>query len=312
MKKFFDDDKSGIKKNYNFLIKNHPHKLSKILKYSKKFHFDGETLLEKIYLYVNKIKKVPSVNGKKLKFWSYNKGYFKSAIKKDIVFNLDVFKNNLKQEDIKKQYKGGSISQKILNNVEYRNEIEKRYFDIVKKIPNLKNNKDFYRSSIYMFINDIVDLPLCSNCLNVTRFSNNHGFAVTCSDICEHEHYMKCRYETKEIKLPNGEILYVQGYEDKVLLELFKTNDYNDVLVKKQDIQDIIGIIKYKFKNKTKTYIPDIFLPKENLIIEVKSSYTMFCNKRKNNKKKEACLKMGLNFMFWIWDKNEKLIFKKL
>ena len=43
-------------------------------------------------------------------------------------------------------------------------------------------------------------------------------------------------------------------------------------------------------------YYPDFYIPKENLIIEVKSSYTMLYDFYKNNLKAVATKELGYNY----------------
>ena len=65
--------------------------------------------------------------------------------------------------------------------------------------------------------------------------------------------------------------------------------------------------IIYKMDIK-RIYYSDIYIKKENKIIEVKSEWTFKINKKKNLLKKEACLKAGYKFEFWIFDKNGNII----
>ena len=58
--------------------------------------------------------------------------------------------------------------------------------------------------------------------------------------------------------------------------------------------------IKYKFDDKEKVYYPDFYLPKYNLIVEIKSKYTYNCDFNKNISKQESCINMGYNFLFII------------
>lgn len=65
--------------------------------------------------------------------------------------------------------------------------------------------------------------------------------------------------------------------------------------------------VSYVYKNKNKNYFYDFYLPKYNLIVEIKSTYTYNKYKLLNLAKKRACLKKDFNFIFII-DKNyEKL-----
>jgi hypothetical protein len=55
--------------------------------------------------------------------------------------------------------------------------------------------------------------------------------------------------------------------------------------------------IKY---STNKVYFPDFFISELNLIIEIKSEYTLNLHKEKNLEKQKACLEQGFNFIFII------------
>jgi hypothetical protein len=61
--------------------------------------------------------------------------------------------------------------------------------------------------------------------------------------------------------------------------------------------------IKYYQNSKQKIYFPDFYLPKYNLIIEIKSSYYYKKEEEKNILKEKYTKEFGLNFLFII-DKN--------
>lgn len=111
--------------------------------------------------------------------------------------------------------------------------------------------------------------------------------------------------EYKQYILPSGKEVKIQGYENKFLDEYFNSGGLeSNILIKTKDINDYLGIIWYQgLDNKRHKYYPDIYLIKENKIIEVKSTYTIKCNIDKNELKRQACLDKGLNFEFKIYSK---------
>lgn len=58
--------------------------------------------------------------------------------------------------------------------------------------------------------------------------------------------------------------------------------------------------IEYEFEGKKRRYFPDIWIPKHNLIIEVKSTWTYEKDLEKNLLKKKATEQMGYAFRFVI------------
>lgn len=109
--------------------------------------------------------------------------------------------------------------------------------------------------------------------------------------------------KSKDYKLPSGKIIKIDGYEHFALNILLKTYKENEIITCLLKVPAII----YKMDNKH-VYYPDIYIPKENKIIEVKSKYYFDLKKNKNIAKKEACLKAGYNFEFWIFDKDGNII----
>lgn len=100
-----------------------------------------------------------------------------------------------------------------------------------------------------------------------------------------------------------GDIVSLQGYEPIVLDSLI-----NDFGLNKNEIclgKGTVPIIKYHYDNKSRMYFPDFYLPKSNLIVEVKSTYTLEMHFDRTMKKCEACLANGYNVLLLILDKTE-------
>lgn len=106
----------------------------------------------------------------------------------------------------------------------------------------------------------------------------------------------------KEAVLPSGKIVKVQGYEPLAIKWLLENGyDEDDLVLENKSIEAAVGRITYQnAKGSTSRYYPDIYIPADNLIIEVKSEYTMKQNKSVNLKKRDACLKLGLDFRFMV------------
>jgi hypothetical protein len=120
-------------------------------------------------------------------------------------------------------------------------------------------------------------------CLERFGFEN----ASQCPEI-----FSKQQKKRFEIHIFRETELYYQGTYEK------------DFLDKYYDLFEItkIDFINYTFDS-DRVYYPDFYLPKYNLIIEIKSSYTYDRFLEKNNSKQKACLELGYNHIFII-DKN--------
>ena len=97
----------------------------------------------------------------------------------------------------------------------------------------------------------------------------------------------------KEYIWKTGETVMVQGYENIVLYELEENGySFKDIKTNKSDMPEIW----YEFEGKRRRYYPDIFIPNENLIIEVKSTFTLEVDWARNQAKFDATKNLGFNF----------------
>ena len=114
-------------------------------------------------------------------------------------------------------------------------------------------------------------------------------------------------YRLKPYTLPSGKIIKLQGYEPQFLDYVFENKLY-----KEEDFDFSTKRIQYVFNNKNHYYFPDFYIPKDNLIIEIKSTYIL---KRQGNErniaKHNATIKSGYKYLMLI-DNNFKEINKKL
>lgn len=117
----------------------------------------------------------------------------------------------------------------------------------------------------------------------------------SCATIFEKQ--QKACYRRKEYKWKTGEVSIVQGFEPDVLHELESIGYcFNDIITENSKMP----AIWYVFKDKKARYYPDFYIPKENLIIEVKSQYTLDVQLDKNQAKFNAVKDNGFNFKLII------------
>lgn len=100
-------------------------------------------------------------------------------------------------------------------------------------------------------------------------------------------------YKSKQYTLPSGDIINLQGYEPQFLDYVFENNIY-----KEEDFDFSTKRISYKFEGKFHYYFPDFYIPKDNLIIEVKSSYILkIQGENKNKAKRDATITQGYDYL---------------
>jgi len=91
-----------------------------------------------------------------------------------------------------------------------------------------------------------------------------------------------------------GEETYLQGYEPIVLKELEEQGfTYSDILTKKSDMPKIWYVDDNNIKHR---YYADFYIPSKNMVIEVKSEYTMLSNFYINQLKAQATKEQGYNY----------------
>lgn len=101
----------------------------------------------------------------------------------------------------------------------------------------------------------------------------------------------------KTYTMPSGREVNYQGYEDQALDELLQIYNENDI----ENDKHTVPLITYECKGKNYKYYPDIYIKKDNLLIEVKSDWTYRQGLIKNLCKALFCRKQGYNFEFWIY-----------
>jgi hypothetical protein len=110
-----------------------------------------------------------------------------------------------------------------------------------------------------------------------------------------------------ESPLQNREIHY-KAFKTRVLINKYLDTDliyqgsyekdFLDLYFHKLDIKNGISF-KYVYENKNKIYHSDFYIPKFNLIVEIKSSYTLKLDKE-IKQKEEATIKNGFQYILII------------
>jgi hypothetical protein len=113
------------------------------------------------------------------------------------------------------------------------------------------------------------------------------------------EKQQKNSFNFKDFVMPSGEVRKVQGFEPFALRIL--VNIYSEEQIKTGTSN--VPHIRYKYKGNDSYHSPDIWIPHENRIIEVKSTRTYELDREKNLAKKKACEEQGYNYEIWCFDK---------
>ena len=124
----------------------------------------------------------------------------------------------------------------------------------------------------------------------------------------------------KDYALPSGKMIGVRGYEDIVITILLKTYIENELILDNTREKYNLPVFTYTDRSRNSLrYYPDIYIQKENKIIEVKSRWwwdgagDQKYNNRlaKNLNKRAAVISAGYQYEVWLFeDKNNYRILK--
>lgn len=266
--------------------------------------------------------------GNALKFNQYSKGFFdfcsvkcssNSKSKQDKIKQTNILKfghiNAFHSQNGRKEWNSFiSDSTRVQNAVEKGKETLKQNYDVdtieeAQKIrvqnalnANIKKYGYAYNNREQAMKNrneEKIQEKYRETCLN------KYGVPST-SQVPEiFEKTQKKLFCSKNYTLPSGKIIKVRGYEPFALDNLLLSYSENEITTETSKMPKIFYI---GTDGKKHRYFPDIFIPAENKIIEVKSTYTMKANYHINLLKQQACLDMGLDFEFQIFNDKGGLI----
>jgi hypothetical protein len=124
----------------------------------------------------------------------------------------------------------------------------------------------------------------------------------------------------REFVMPTGKIVWVRGYEDITIIKLLETYTEEQLVIDDRTQQYTLPVFKYTDMSRNNLcYYPDIYIPHENKIIEVKSQWwwdgngiNKYKNRlAKNLNKRKAVLNAGYNYEVWLFkDKNNYEVLK--
>ena len=195
------------------------------------------------------------------------------------IFQSELFKNTIKQS-------------KLLKNIQKYKKLKAK---INKYDTNLKrkNTCIILYGTEYVFQSQLIKDIIKQT--NLKRYGVEH--VLQNADIAE-----RCIKNTKQWKnyiSPCGICIKYQGYENFAYDDLIK-NGYtlNDIITSRK----LVPEIWYNNNGIKHRYYVDIYIPKINKMIEVKSKWTYDKNKEIVNLKAQECIKQGYNYEIWIYD----------
>ena len=120
---------------------------------------------------------------------------------------------------------------------------------------------------------------------------------------CPHilEKITKNMYKSKEYIFPSGNIIKIQGYENLALDEIINNNvNETDIVTGCKNVPEIW----YNDNNgKKRRHFVDIYIPNQNLCIEVKSTWTAKLHEGNILLKQSAGKELGFQYEIWVYSK---------
>lgn len=111
-------------------------------------------------------------------------------------------------------------------------------------------------------------------------------------------------FARKTYVAPDGKSFECQGYEPWALEELCE--EYGSAAVQNgfniRLPHNNACCVQYNFEGKDRRYYPDIFIPSQSLVIEVKSPYTYEYNPEIMKAKADAVRALGYRYKIWVYD----------
>lgn len=153
----------------------------------------------------------------------------------------------------------------------------------------------------------------CYTCFNTWK-AQLPSVAITGTGCphCANHKKSKAGFRVKEFER-DGVVFRVQGWEYQAitwLLDKKKNLKAEDILT---ESSSKIPVIRYKFGRRYRNYYPDLFIPKSNHLVEVKSSYTLGLTSTsrrsrrmwaQNQAKAKAAIAAGYKFVMMVMSEN--------
>jgi hypothetical protein len=113
------------------------------------------------------------------------------------------------------------------------------------------------------------------------------------------EKTMLSGFKYKNYILPSGKIIHYQGYENFAIEHFIKAGvSEENIIIDRISVPEVW----YEYEGKRKRYYVDIFIPDQNLCVEVKSTYTLGAKKDQVLIKHEAVKALGYLCEIWVYD----------
>jgi hypothetical protein len=169
----------------------------------------------------------------------------------------------------------------------------------VKSPFQMEETKEKNKIAMIEYKDDIIDKRknTCLKKYGVEHHMQNTEIMEKCS---------KNAYKIKDYILPSGNVIKIQGYENYALDELIKCEvSEEDIVNGSSNVPEIWYVDE---NNKKHRHYVDIFIPSQNRMIEIKSTWTAEKKKDCIFAKQKAGKELGYNYEIWVYNaRGEKI-----
>ena len=198
-------------------------------------------------------------------------------------------KNPVQSEKVKEKMKDTCIEKYGVENASQSPEIKQKKIDTCMK--NYKVENPFQSPEIKEIMKD--------------TSMKKYGVEYPMQNPEISEKSMLNSYNYKNYILPSGKIIHYQGYENFAIEHFIKAGvSEENIIIDRISVPEVW----YEYEGKRKRYYIDIFIPVQNLCVEVKSTYTLGTKKDKVLIKHQAVKALGYLCEIWVYDKNGKRV----
>jgi hypothetical protein len=112
------------------------------------------------------------------------------------------------------------------------------------------------------------------------------------------------KYKFFIFTFPSGKQVKLQGYEKYALRDLLEDGyKEGDIIVSKKEVPRI----QYNYQGETHYHFPDFFIPKENKLLEIKSTWTLDIQYDKVMAKMKSALSRGFKYEIWVYSQKGEI-----
>ena len=251
------------------------------------------------------------------KFKKTQRETYDNPIKKDIIIQkrqnttmerynkkystqVEVFKEKMKKTSLERYGVEHPMKSAIVKEIQ-KEAIYKSQGGYTYNVPELMDKVNKTMMEKYN-VENAMHSEICKNKLKET-FNKNYGTDHPMQNKDFMSKSIASSFKKKAYTLPSGKIIQYQGYENFALDDLLKTYHEDEIINGIQNVPELW----YETNGKKHRHYVDVYIPKENKCIEVKSTFTLKSKKDNVFDKQTYAKQQGYLYEIWVYDKGLRI-----